>query len=240
MKSVDIVSSHRFASHVLIHDGRYVAFGEEPTSDFVKIGKVKSSKESGIFYDETTTESTIDSRISLLKSILDLSDPALMVSFRLNPWHIKFIQKTIKIFSATHITFFGDENGLQVNFYDVLKLIPEARMNRNHETRMLTHVLKEGKFTSFKMTFNAASVILLPTRTLDVGIGKNHVGIFTDDDADETYLIRDLEVEMPLINFFSDRLGQDISLSLSANHLSLDPNTIPHETLLSEFETEDL
>lgn len=240
MKSLDIVSRNPFASHVLIHDGMYAAFGEDPNTDFVRIGKSGSKIDSGIFYDESKTESTIESRIKLLNSVLDLSDPALICFFRLNPWHIKFIQKTIKIFSATHITFFGDENGLQINFYDVLKLIPEARMNRNHETRMLVHVLKEGKFTSFKMTFNAASVSLLPTRTLDVGIGKNHVGIFTDDDADETYLIRDLEIEMPLINFFSDRLGQDISLSLSANHLSLDPNTIPHETLLSEFETEDL
>ena len=240
MKKDEVIANHPFASHVLIHDGKFVAFGSEPNTDFVKIGKTSSKKDSRVFSTHSKIDSDYESNSTLLKSIIDLSDPSLICYFRLNSWQVKFIQKTIKSFNSTHITLFSDENGLQINFYDVLKLIPEARMNRSHETRMLNHLLNDRKVNPFKMTFNASSFMLLPPKTFDVGIGENHIGVFSDDELEESYLLRDLELDLPVIHFFNDQLGQCISLALSASHLSLDPDTSQHETPLSELETDDL
>jgi len=236
----DVLASNSSASHVLFHDGMFVAFGAEPCTDFVRIGIAKSIKDSSIYYGDQKADSNVEKCAELFNSVFALSDPALISSIRLNTWQIKFIQKTIKTFSATHLRLLGDENGVFAYFYDVLKLLPEARMNRSHETRVLTHQLKERSYGEFDVAFNASSFNLLPAVSFDLGIGKNHIGVFTDDENSDTYLLRDQEIQFPVINFFSDRLQQDICLSLNSSPLTLNPDTSQHETLLSEYEIEDL
>ncbi len=113
-------------------------------------------------------------------------------------------------------------------------------MNRGHETRVLTHQLKEMASSPFYITLNAASVVRLPKVKLDVGIGNNKVAIFTDDGAGDTYLLRDLEVSAPMVNFFSDRLQANISLSLPANSLLQDLGTSQPDSLEWEYDEQDL
>ena len=51
---------------------------------------------------------------------------------------------------------------------------------------------------------------------LDVGIGRNKICVFTDEDTGDMCLLRDQELVQPVIGFFSDRLGQEISLVFPA------------------------
>ena len=46
---------------------------------------------------------------------------------------------------------------------------------------------------------------------LDVGIGRNNICVFTDEDTGDMCLLRDQELVQPVIGFFSDRLGQEIA-----------------------------
>ena len=237
-KVQEVLAANSSASHVLMHDGMYVAFSPAPCQDFVRIGAAKGVKGSSLF--EASERSTADEHYcaDLFRKVFALSDPALLGSFRIAPWQLDFTRRAIKSINATHITLFGDQDGIFFNCFDALRFIPNARMNRGHETKVLTHQLKEVASRPFYITLNAASVVRLPKTTLDVGIGNNKVAIFTDDGAGDTYLLRDLEVSAPMVNFFSDRLDQCISLSLPANSLLQDPGTSQPDSL--EWESDEM
>lgn len=51
---------------------------------------------------------------------------------------------------------------------------------------------------------------------LDIGIGRNKICVLTDEDTGDMYLLRDQELVQPVIGFFSDRLGQEISFVFPA------------------------
>ena len=142
----------------------------------------------------------------------------------------------IKSIDATHMILFGDKDGIFFNCFDALRFMPDARMNRAHETRVLTHQLKDSPSVSFHVTLNAASFRRLPQTELDVGIGKNNIVIFTDDKSEDVFLLRDLNIALPMVSFFSDRLQQDISLALPANSLFQDQGTSQPDFLVSEFD----
>lgn len=235
-----VLAENTSASHVLIHDGMYAAFGSAPCQDFVRIGTAKGTKESVLF--EGVIQSTAEQPycMDLFRKVFELSDPALVGSFRLTPWQVEFIHRAVKSIDATHITLFGDEDGVFFNCFDALRFMPEARMNRGHETRVLAHQLKEQPSRNFYITLNVASILKLPRVSLDVGIGNNKVAIFNDDKSGDTYLLRDLEVSAPMVNFFSDQLGQYISLALPANSLFQGPDTNRPDSLEWEYDDSDL
>ena len=239
-KIQEVLASNTAVSHVLFHDGMYAAFGADPCRDFVRLSAAKGVKGSALY--EGTAQSTAEPTYcaDLFKKVFELSDPALITSFRIAPWQMDFIQRAIKSINATHLTLFGDEDGVFFNCFDALRFMPEARMNRGHETKVLTHQLKDSPSNQFYITLNAESVRRLPRIALDVGIGNNKVAIFTDDKTGDTYLLRDLEVSVPMVNFFSDRLQQGISLSLVANSLIQGPDTSQLDSLEQEFDEQDL
>lgn len=228
------------ASQVLVNEGRFVAFGDSPNRDFVRIGRVRGVTGATLYQGVTATDAPPNACVDLYRKVFDLSDPALNASFRLTPWQIKFAQVAIKSINATHFVLFGDEDGVFFNCFDALRFLPEARMNRSHETKVLTHQFKNTSSPKFHMTLNASSVLKLPRLSLDVGIGTNSVVIFSDDKNEDTYLLRDLEVSLPMANFFSDRLGEGISLSLVANSLLQDPGTNQPGSLPLEHDEMDL
>jgi hypothetical protein len=239
-KVQEVLAANGAASHVLIHDGLYAAFGAAPCQDFVRIGIAKGCTGSSLYEAGTLSKAEESYCADLFKKVFALSDPALLGSFRIAPWQLDFIRRAIKSINASHFTLFGDQDGIFFNCFDALRFIPEARMNRGHETRVLTHQLKEMASSPFYITLNAASVMRLPRAALDVGIGNNKVAIFTDDDAGDTYLLRDLEVSAPIVNFFSDRLQTSISLVLPANSLLQDPGTSQPGSLEWEYDEQDL
>ena len=206
-----IVEEHPFSEMVLFENGKYIVFGNTQYSDLVKIGKCPKVKSNSLFLNGKIQDLSGSGYEGLYKQIHELYDPSLIGSLRIQSYQVKFIQKTIKIFGATHVKFYGNEDGIFVNFFDVLRSISEARMNRKHETRLLFHQLKNQPVNSFEMTFNSGSFSLLPPKSLHIGFGDNKIGIFTDDESDEVYLFRDPEVIQPVIHSFSEKLGQDIS-----------------------------
>ena len=113
-------------------------------------------------------------------------------------------------------------------------------MNRKSEVRVLTHQLSGNPSKPFHVTLNAASVLKLPRALLDVGIGDNKMVIFTDDKSSDIYLLRDLEVSAPMVDFFSDQLQTSISLVLPANSLLQGPGTNQPEPLEWEYDSLDL
>jgi len=112
-------------------------------------------------------------------------------------------------------------------------------MNRKHETRLLVHQLKNQPVEPFEITFNSGSFNVLPASSYHIGIGDNRIGIFTNDESNEIYLLRDPEVTQPVIHSFNDQLGQYISLSLPATPSLLDLDTSQPENLESELDLED-
>jgi len=206
-----IVEEHPFSEMVLFENGKYIVFGNTQYSDLVKIGMCPKVKSNSLFLNGKIQDLSGSGYEGLYKQIHELYDPSLIGSLRIQSYQVKFIQKTIKIFGATHVKFYGNEGGIFVNFFDVLRSISEARMNRKHETRLLFHQLKNQPVNSFEMTFNSGSFSLLPPKSLHIGFGDNKIGIFTDDESDEVYLFRDPEVIQPVIHSFSEKLGQDIS-----------------------------
>lgn len=180
-KIQEVLTSTKFASHVLFHKGMYAAFGGDPCMDMVRMGNAKGIKESVLYKGDQRSTAEPAYCADLFKKTFDLSDPALITSFRIAPWQVQFAQRAIKSINATHLTLFGDEDGVFFNCFDALRFMPDARMNRRHETKVLTHQLKDAPSGQFFMTLNAASVLKLPRVAFDVGIGKNKVAIFTDD-----------------------------------------------------------
>jgi hypothetical protein len=239
-KVQEVLAANNSASHVLLHDGMYAAFGAASCQDFVRIGSAKGCGGYSLYEAGARSSAEETYCADLFRKVFALSDPALLGSFRIAPWQLDFIRRAIKSINATHFTLFGDQDGVFFNCFDALRFIPEARMNRRHETRVLTHQLKEMGFSPFYITLNAASVMRLPRAALDVGIGNNKVAMFTDDGAGDTYLLRDLEVSAPIVNFFSDRLQTSISLSLPANSLLQDPGTSQPDSLEWEYDEQDL
>jgi hypothetical protein len=238
-KVQEVLAANGAASNVLIHDEMYAAFGSSLCQDFVRIGAAKGVKESCLYQEGAPSNCEPHYCADLFKKVFALSDPALLSSFRIAPWQVEFVRRAIKSINATHLALFGDKDGIFFNCFDALRFIPEARMSRGHETKVLTHQLKEVASSHFYITLNAASVVRLPKVTLDVGIGNNKVAIFTDDGAGDTYLLRDLEVSAPMVNFFSDRLQANISLSLPANSLLLNPDTNQPDSLEWEYAEQD-
>ncbi len=239
-KTQEVLLSTKFASHVLFHKGMFAAFGGDPCMDMVVMGSTKGIKDSALYVGEVKSNADPKNYSGLFEKIFELSDPALIASFRLAPWQIEFIQRAIKSINSTHVILFGDEDGVFFNCFDALRFVPDARMRRKHETKVLTHQLKDAPVEKFHVTLNAASLNKLPRLSFDVGIGKNKVVIFTDDMSGNTYLLRDLEVALPMVSFFSDRLQDRISLSLVANSLFQDPDTSQLDSPEVEFDESDL
>ncbi len=234
-----IVEDNPFSKHIIFANGKYIALGNNQFSDLAKIGLVKKIKTFTEYIDgDVLIEPGPESK-EIYTKIQDLYDPRLIGSFRIQSHQVRFLQKTIKLFKATHIKIYGDQDGIFVNFFDILRSISEARMNRKHETRLLVHQLRNQPVESFEITFNAGSFNVLPANSYHIGIGDNKVGIFTNDESNETYLFRDPEVVQPVIQAFSDRLGQYISLSLPATPSLLDLDTSQHEHPESGFDIED-
>lgn len=215
------IEENSFASHILFHKNKYVAFGAEPHSDFVRFGNFNCNKSSCIYFGHNKSDKDEVSCEELFNKVFELSDPALHAYFRLQSWQLKFLLQAIKSFNATHIKFYGNDDGLFVNIFDVLRALPEARMNRKHETRLLTHQLKDSSVKEFDMTFNASSFAMLPIATYDVGFGKNKVGIFTDETTEDVFLLRDPEIQQPIIHFTNKAINSEITLSLHPNNLNL-------------------
>lgn len=233
-----IVENHPFSDHILFNNGKYIALGNDAYNDFVKIGSASKVKGKSVYRDGQIQDAAyVD---DLYQKIHSLYDPMLLGSLRIQSFQIKFIQKTIKLFNATHLKFYGNEQGIFVNFIDILRSIPEARMNRKHETRLLYHQLKKQPSSAFEMNFNAGSFNLLPAKSLHIGFGNNKIGIFTDDESGEVYLMRDPEIIQPVINTFSDLLQQDISFVFPAKSNLQSGHTNPPENLESELDSEDL
>ena len=228
-----IAEENQFSNFIVFENGKYIAFGKEPFSDLVKIGSAKKVKTNSVYLDGEILGQPESKSAGLYDKIHELYDPALIGSLRIQSYQVKFIQKTIKLFNATHIKFYGNENGIFVNFFDILRSIPEARMNRKHETRLLVHQLKNVSSKSFEMTFNAGTFKILPASSYHIGLGDNKVVIFTDDDADVTYLLRDPEVIQPVINFFSKGLNQNITLTISPQ-MSLITSSLDNDESESE------
>lgn len=234
-----IVEENTYSEFVLFQGGKYIVFGNTQYSDLVKIGLCPKVKTNSLYLNGEIQDLSGSGYEGLYDQIHELYDPSLIGSLRIQSYQVKFIQKTIKTFGATHVKFYGNEDGIFVNFFDVLRSISEARMNRKHETRLLFHQLKNQTVNPFEMTFNSGSFSLLPPKSLHIGFGDNKVGIFTDDDSDEVYLLRDPEVIQPVINTFSDRLGQGISFSLPSNPSLLNLDTSQPEILELESDLED-
>ncbi len=234
-----IAADNKFANLIVFENNKYIAFGNEPNLDLVKIGITSEIKMPSVYLDGQVLTPSETKSDGLYGKIHQLYDPSLIGSFRIQSYQVKFIHKTIKVFGATHIKFYGNVDGIFVNFFDVLRSIAGARMNRRHETRLLVHQMKNTPVEPFEMTFNAGSFALLPTKSLHIGFGDNKVGIFTDDDDGTIYLLRDPEVQQPVIHAFSDQLGQYISFALPANPSLLDLDTNQPEHLESELDSED-
>jgi hypothetical protein len=245
-KTQEVLLSTKFASHVLFHKGMFAAFGGDPCMDMVVMGVTTTGVKESILYEEvdkTWLEHywlEAEFCAEMFTDVFKLADPALSASFRITSWQVDFIQRAIKSINATHLILFGDEDGVFFNCFDAFRFVPDARMRRKHETKVLTHQLKDTPVEKFHVTLNAASLNKLPRLSLDVGIGKNKVVIFTDDKSGNTYLLRDLEVALPMVNFFSDRLQDRISLSLVANSLFQDPDTSQLDSPEVEFDESDL
>lgn len=231
-----IAEENPYSNLIIFENGKYIAFGHEQFSDLVKIGSAKKVKNKSVYVDGDILSPPESTHDGLYDKIHELYDPALLGSLRIKSYQVKFIQKTVKIFNATHLKFYGNEDGIFVNFFDILRSIPEARMNRKHETRLLFHKLKDSPVEPFEMTFNAGSFGLLPVKSFHIGFGDNNVGIFTEDDSEEVYLLRDPEVNQPVIHTFSDRLQQGISFVLPANASLVNLDTNQHENLELDFE----
>ena len=235
-----VLKANLVASRVLFHRRRFVAFGKSPCTDFARIGLAAGVKVAAVYDDGKKSAASDSECADLFSKVFEMSDPALSASFRISPWQVQFIQRTIKAFTGSHLTIFGDEDGLFFNCFDALRFLPQARMNRKSEVRVLTHQLSDNPSKPFHVTLNAASVLKLPRALLDVGIGDNKMVIFTDDKSSDIYLIRDLEVSAPMVNFFSDQLQTSISLVLPANSLLQGPGTNQPEPLEWEYDPLDL
>lgn len=239
-RTQEVLAANSAASRVLFHDGMYAAFAGAPCQDFVRVGSANGVVGSFFYEAGTRTDAEETYCANLFRKVFALSDPMLLGSFRIASWQVDFIRRVIKSINATHITLFGDQDGIFFNCFDALRFIPEARMHRGHETKVLTHQLKEVTSSPFYTTLNAASVMRLPKAKLDVGIGNNRIAIFTDEDEEATYLLRDLEVSAPMVNFFSDRLQIGISLALPANSLLQGPDTSQLDSPEWEYDEQDL
>lgn len=211
-----IIEGNSFSSNFLFHEGKFVAFGDEPSGDFISIGSTENIKSSSLYKDGKKTDLDESKCIELFNNVLNLCDDSKICFFNLKPYQIQFIQKTITAFDATHIVLYADDDGIFVNFFDVRKSLSEGRMNRSHETRLLVHKLSSLKKKHFKMTFNSWSFKMIPSLDLDVEIGNNGICVLTHEDTGHMYLLRDQELVQPVINFFSDRLAQGISLVFPA------------------------
>ena len=208
-----VIEGNTFSSSILFHAGHFVAFGRDPNDDFVVVGSATTIKKSSIYSNGKDSKSDESHCEELFKAVVDLYDDSTVCHFYLNSYQIKFIQKTIAIYDATHIVLYSDEEGIFVNFYDIRKCVPQGRMSRSHETRLLVHKLSSLQRNHFKVTLNAGSFKMVPPLDLDVAIGTNKICTLTHDDSGYMYLLRDQELVQPVIEFFSDRLKTKISLS---------------------------
>ena len=229
-----VIDGNSFSSNILFHDGKFVAFGDEPSDDFVLIGSTQTVKGSSIYKDGKKTDSDESKCSGLFRNVLDLCDDSKICYFNLKSFQIQFIQKTITAYDASHIVLYSDDDGIFVNFYDVRKCVPEGRMNRSHETRLLVHKLSSMKKKHFKMTLNSWSFKMVPSLDLEVEVGTNGICVLTHEDSGYMYLLRDQELIQPVINFFSDRLGQEISLSFVPSLNA--PNQDTNPQMIHDFE----
>jgi len=203
-------------SHFLIHkSGNYVAFGSSTFDDMIVTGSHTANIEESFLHSEGLKSSVAPSECDeLYDNVIKEIDTGTTASFNLSGNELRLIQSAAKKISATHLRLSSSEEGIRLSIFDYRRFLPETRVSRKHETKLVTHSIQRKSKGKSDCTLLMQSFLAITEKELSLEIAPNGVVRIIPYDTEYKYLLRDQGIVEPMAHTFSARLGQGISLSL--------------------------
>lgn len=200
-------------SYVLLTPNSFSVFGNETNDDMVVLGKCNYLRSELVINSEITETKDKDLKF-LISKVESLTETSAYASFQLTGDAIKQIKNCINKIDATHLRIHNIENSVRVSIFDCRKYLDNSRIQRKITQSIRYYDSDNANIGSdFTVTINASSFTKLPVQDMSIRINKNGICQFEPLKDDVKFLLKDQEIVEPVTNFFSDRLGCQISFS---------------------------
>lgn len=200
-------------SSILFFKNSMVVFGDPPYDDLIVDQRnVKSSKPT--LYKEGILQDIEESAIEgLMDKVRMLAYSDAVAQFNLNLNLLQQIKDSIKKWSCTHIRIFTYQGKIRILFFDCRMGDMKLRATRKNSLSVHYLDLQVILIEEFTFTFKAKSFAKIPFDDYLVRIGNNSICTLIPPNKDHQYLIRDQEIQEPMIIFKNPHLNSDIVFS---------------------------
>lgn len=211
------IGKHRnIGDYSLVFSNQFIVWGNEDINDdMMLIGKLKySPKAPELFYEEKPVHIQPKQSQSLYQKVISLTTTSAFAMFLLNDADIKMIKEVISKLDATHIRLFSIGGQVKLTIFDYRDFVDSLRAKRKRSYKIYSLSIDTDTSSDFSHTFTASSFAKVPNQDLFVRVGTNGLCELHLVKDDLKYYFRNQEITEPVTTFYSNQVGQDISLTL--------------------------
>lgn len=204
-----------YGEYFIITKNQYViVFGNQSNDDFALTAPFGLFQKSSSMYSRYSLmkvrSKEIDGLIERFQA--ETNEPPIQ-QFFLTQSYITAIQDTIKVYNATHIRFFSENNQIKIAIFDYRKFVNEITPLLDKNIAIAELVITDTEiFTDFSISIKASSFQRLPNDNFDTQVLSNGLCNFTSLDTDFEFFFRDQEIQEPILKFVNEKHNLDISL----------------------------
>jgi hypothetical protein len=214
-----LLSLYQMGFQVLIlPNRRFIGIGDGDTDDSLIEGSISSTSDRFLEIDSDGQVSTFDFDPSVMDFIRQSKSTPAVANFWISGLMIKKMKSVVSKLDATHLRFHQKDATVWVNIFDYRSFMYDERIKKDHPFVVGTQDLKERCTNDFSFTMNASSFRKMPVQDYSVRVGANGYADFASADekqVDFTWGVKGQDVIEPVVTFFNDQFGGDISLVLS-------------------------
>ena len=211
-----ISKQSNIGDHAMAFSNQVIFWGNEGINDdMMLIGKVKySPKTPELFYQRKSIHIQQKELLSLYEKVIALTTTSAYAMFLLNAEDIKMIKQGINKLDATHIRLFSTNGQVKLSIFDYRNFVDSLRASRKKSYKIYSLDIDTDVSNDFSHTFNASSFAKVPYQDLFVRIGTNGLCELNLVKDELKYFFRDQQIKEPITTFYSNQVGQDVSLAL--------------------------
>lgn len=220
-----------YGEHFIVTKNQSVIiFGNEDNDDYGVVAPFGFFQKNPSMYSRNTL---VKVQVQYLNDLIDRFHEEANVlpieQFLLKSTYISAIQDTIKIYNATHIRFYSEQNQIKVAIFDYRKFVNEVTPLIDKNIAIAELIISDVEsFSDFTISIKSASFLKLPVENFDIEVLSNGLCGFTSLDTDFEFYFRDQEIQEPVIKFLNEKHNLDISLLFlpTTSKTSVDTNQL--------------
>ena len=214
-----LIALHQIGFQVLIlTNRRFIGIGGGDTDDILIEGSISSTSDRVVEIDADGQVSNFNFDPSVTDFIRQSKFTPSVANFWISGLVIKKLKGVISELDATHLRFHQKDGTIWVNIFDYRSFMYDERIKNDHPFVIGTQDLRERCTNDFSFTVNASSFRKMPIQDYSVRVGANGYADFSSADekqVDFSWGVKGQHVREPVVTFFNDQFGGDISLVLS-------------------------